>query len=120
MRGILVRSFTCPSVQQYASEATARVVSIGSVEQIALCAVYMLPSKPVAVDFRSAQFTLNLMIKALLRPSDRSSGMCPDYADTTYVALVRTSHGIYRVLFPTDRCGHYFPFPDAKAAQGPT
>jgi len=79
-----------------------------SVDEFVLCQVGTLrPATPSVVRAGDPQFVL--LAKALAQPSrPLGHGMCPAYAEAQYVVLAKTSRGLYRVLLPTDACGHYF------------
>jgi hypothetical protein len=86
---------------------------ITSVDELALCEIQAHPSEPTVTRAGSAQF--EMLMKALSRPGEPPSGAaCPAYADAPWAVFAKTPTGNFRVLIPTDGCGHYFP--DLKAA----
>jgi hypothetical protein len=106
LRGVPVRSFTCPPTTTSAAKAT----HITAVQALLLCPLDQPgpPGKAVTISSRQSQFAT--LIAALSVPDQPpSTGACAAYADLPQVVLAETAHRAFQVSIPVDACGHYQP-----------
>jgi hypothetical protein len=86
----------------------AKPIRISAPQQLLLCPLGLPDEQSSPVRIVAGQQRFELLVSVLSRPDDPKTGaVCPAYADLPQVVLVKTGKHSYRIVIPTDGCGHY-------------